>query len=306
MKKIFGILVAVFATFFSSLAGPLGVQSNAKDGLVESLPRHIAASSPILASSAGEMMQTGRPIVASFWVEGPTKSNSSFEEFAGGIVRGLVAGRFPTNSSTEFRLIAEQLTTSMERIPWQVTMVFPNKAGEKIAMAGLVTEATCPQDANLNEVQVFSQAAYSPTAIGVLNGGLVIAGPATLEVEYFIVLVATKSYTAPYDEVRQWMEIDNKQFSITMKTSIGGVSVLSTISSEGYGVFYPRLAIERISSHEANLWHPLGNPARSYLLIGSETLDFSWTDLIGNITGDEAMTLHTTGAPNMLFRSLGM
>ncbi|MBP9701943.1 MAG: hypothetical protein KBD47_03115 [Candidatus Pacebacteria bacterium] len=302
MKILISIVVAL-AAIVSLNAAP-AVQSNAKFGdgiqLLEGplLQRHGISR----ASEPGPIVGP-RTTIVSFWVEGPTKANPNFSDFASGVARGIINGNFPTNRAMDFTLVAEHLTTSLERIPWNVIMVFPRQ-GDKVRLSDLVTEVTCPQDVNLNEIQTFGQAAYAPTAIGILNNEFVTSGPATREVDFFVLLVATKSYTVSFPEVRQWVEIDNDRFDITMKSSIAGVSALSTISSTGYGVLYPQLFIE-LQGASVLLGHPLGNPGRSYAIVGYESLVSRTMRFIGNVTGTEEVLLSVDG-PMEFFQSIGL
>ncbi len=303
MKNILKSLMVVILAAFTVSAAPV-VQSNAKLGdgiqLLEGpvLQRHGVSR----ASEPGPIVGP-RTTIVSFWVQGPTKASPEFSDFAGGVARGIINGKFPTNSAMDFVLVAEHLTTSLGMIPWNVIMVFPRQ-GEKVRLSDLTTEVTCPQDANLNEIQTFGQAAYAPTAIGVLNNEFVTSGPATREMDFYILLVATKTYVASYAEVRQWVEIDNDHFDITMKVTIPDVSVMSTISSNGYGVMYPSLFIELGSASNILLGHPMGNPGRSYVIAGFPNLVSTEMRFLGNVTGSQQILLPVEGME--FFQSIGL
>lgn len=150
-----------------------------------------------------------------------------------------------------------------------------------------------PQDSGLFERQTFEGAAYGPNAPGVRNGEYLESGPSTVEVDEFLILVPSRSYTATLAVVTDWIEVqNNNRFAIESLITVGSnPPVASMITTTGYNVAAPTIAIEKTVQDQATLT-VTGETGRSYVLYSMTVLGGSRT-YIQNFTGSAAFLIST-------------
>ncbi len=281
MKKNILAIVAILISVVSVLAD-IPTFTRGK-GSVEMISTPIVSASRIgLLTDEGDNIVT--PTIVNLWLTGPTKTNELYDEFVKDTVNTIRAGGMPATANTSFFLLAEHMTTELETLPWNAIMVVAPK-GKKVRPMDLAVDIIVPKDTRLNETQTLSaNAAFGPGMIGSNNGEYVLSGPATQEVDWFIILVAPPSYTAPFAAVKQWIEVDlRNQFSVVMRMRYGGHTVYSTVSTEGYGVLVPNLTIQR-SENGVSLGFPGGYEQRSYVI-----MNMTSGELVGNVTATERL-----------------
>lgn len=287
MKKYVLAFAAILASSVSILAGSVELPAFKRgQSSIEVISTPTVSASRIGRLAEGDAVV---PTIVNIWLTGPTKTNALYEQFVSDSVNALRVGNLPASVNTSFFLLAEHMTTELETIPWNAIMVMAPK-GKKVRASDLAVDIIVPKDTRLNETQTLpANAAFGPGMIGSNNGEYVLSGLATQEVDWFVILVAPPSYTAPFAVVKQWIEVDlRNQFSVIMRMRYGGHTVYSTVSTEGYGVLVPDLTIQR-SESGVSLGFPGGYEQRSYII-----MNITSGEVVGNVTATQRLQVPTS------------